>query len=301
MEDTTITEWADFLRAVAALLWPILVFVILWIFRRQIRQAIPRIKKGKLLGQEFELDKALDNLDATAKSAAEETPDIEVPIDTGSATTGQLQEIQEPVQEVLREIPRSPRGALMILASELEREIRQFLASSGWISQIGTTNMYMALQQLEQKGIIRSNLAGSVRQFIDVRNRVVHGHGATEDDVIRAIDSGLTILKTVLSLPHEKNVVYRPSVEVYSDPQGKSRREDIHAVVLQTTSPGGASTRLRVFPTTRTHFEEGKRVAWEWNPKLIVNESWFRHPDTGQIEHGWNSSMEFIGRHLDKL
>ena len=87
-------------------------------------------------------------------------------------------------------------------------------------------------------------------------------------------------------------------VEVYSDSEGENIRDGIKGVVLETTSTGATSKMLRVFPTTRTHFEKGKRVAWEWNAGMVVSESWYRHPDTGEVNYGWGSSMEFVGRHL---
>jgi hypothetical protein len=58
---------------------------------------------------------------------------------------------------------------------------------------------------------------------------------------------------------------------------------------------------LRVFPTTRTHFERGREVAWDWNRDRSWGPAWYRHPDSGDLQHAWDSSLEFIGRHLDDI
>jgi hypothetical protein len=50
------SAWADLLRAIAALLWPLLAFVILFLFRREIRDILRKVKRGKFFGQELELD-----------------------------------------------------------------------------------------------------------------------------------------------------------------------------------------------------------------------------------------------------
>lgn len=145
------------------------------------------------------------------------------------------------------------------------------------------------------------HLAESVRSFWDIRNRLVHGYAASQDDILRAIDSGLTILQAIKAIPHEIHSVYHPGVEVYSDSEGKNLREGVKGVVLETTGPEGLSRRLQVFPTTRTHFQKGKKVAWEWNSSRVFDESWYKHPDTGKVTYGWSASMEFVGRHLEDI
>jgi hypothetical protein len=60
-------------------------------------------------------------------------------------------------------------------------------------------------------------------------------------------------------------------------------------------------TTFRIFPTTRTHFQKGKRVAWEWNMAKVWPAAWYRDPDTGEIKEGWVSAAEFVGRHLDDV
>ena len=65
-------EAAELIKAIATLLWPILGFVALIIFRVQIAKAISRIKKGKFLGQEVELGEDSEKLRKSATEASEE-------------------------------------------------------------------------------------------------------------------------------------------------------------------------------------------------------------------------------------
>ena len=60
------SEISELLKALASLLWPIFAFVVLFLFRSQLGDAIGRFKKGKLLGQEVELNDSLANLQRSA-------------------------------------------------------------------------------------------------------------------------------------------------------------------------------------------------------------------------------------------
>jgi hypothetical protein len=294
-------DWAELIRSIAALLWPILAFVALCMFKQRIQEILGRLRRGKVLGQEIELEQSLRELHETAQAAESETAQVVEAPSTTAAAEEQKRDAWAVPERVLEEASRNPKVALILLASELEREVRQLLASMGFFGRARPGSLPESIRTLEERGALPRHLAESVRNFWAVRNRLVHGHEASEDDIVRAIDSGLTILRAIQAIPHEVNIVHHPGVEVYVDADGKHTRPDIKAVLLETTSPGGAAKSLRVFPTTRTHFQKGKRVSWEWNSDLVVGESWYRHPETGKVTYGWRSSMEFVGRHLEDL
>jgi hypothetical protein len=294
-------DWAELIRSIAFLLWPILASVVLFLLKHQIRDILGRLRRGKVLGQEIELEQSLRELDASAQAAASESPlFVQVP-DIGKTGDVQNRESDDLVRRVIEEASKNPKIALILLASELEREVRQLLASMGLLGTARSVSLFQYIRTLEERGALPNHLVGSVRNFWHLRSKLVHGHEASPDDIVRAIDSGLTILRTIRAIPHEVNVVYHPGVEVYGDAEGREVRPGIKAVVLQTTSPGGAKKTLRVHPTTRTHFQKGNRVAWEWNRDLVVGESWYRHPDTSEVAYGWTHSMEFVGRHLEDV
>jgi hypothetical protein len=62
------TEFAALLNAIATLLWPILAFVLLVMVRKELPDLLGRLRKGKFFGQEVELDKSLDKLQASVVS-----------------------------------------------------------------------------------------------------------------------------------------------------------------------------------------------------------------------------------------
>ena len=157
-----------------------------------------------------------------------------------------------------------------------------------------------ALDELQQYGF-PPNLLGSLKLFAEVRNKIVHGSAATDDDALRAIDSGLTILRALNALPNEINVVYHPGVQVFSDAGCTQPIPDVKGLILETTSPGGAMKSFRIYPTTRTNFQKGKQVAWEWNMQKVWPAAWYRDPDSHEIKQAWSQSAEFIGRHLDDV
>lgn len=295
------TEVADFIRSIATLLWPILGFFILWIFRPELQRILARLRAGKFLGQEIQLADSLDELNVSAQKAASETPHVINQPPAAEQAFPQYPPASGIVEHILSEASRDPKVALILLATEMEREVRHLLASMGNTGVAEGLTLRRSIDRLQKVGLLPVHLVQSVNSFWHLRNELVHGRHASRDDLIRAIDSGLVILRTIQAIPHEVNVVYHPGVEVYSLPDGRGIRPDIKAVVLETTSPGGAAKSLRAFPTTRTHFQKGKRVAWEWNRDLIVGESWYRHPDTDEITYGWTESMEFVGRSLEDV
>lgn len=284
----------DLIRALAALLWPILGFVILVVFRNQIRELFQRIKRGKILGQEFELDASLKELNVSAVAAAKEVGRLPP---AGSAED--IIEICEPEgeEEILNLAAASPKTALVALSRMVEGEARDVLASLGDLKGRTYVPLDEAIGEISDR--LPRHIPGSLNQFYAVRNRIVHGHGSTDDDVLSAIDSGITILRALRAIPREVNVVYHPGVPIYSDHEARSALPNVKGVILETTSPGGARKNRRIFPTTKDYFEKGQRVSWEWSFERKWGKAWYRDPDTSELKEAWHSSAEFIGRPLD--
>jgi hypothetical protein len=93
--------------------------------------------------------------------------------------------------------------------------------------------------------------------FYRVRNRVVHGHDANNDDVVRAIDSGIRLLRMMLTAPRTTAMVRRPDIPLYSDPEGNIAVERGSGIMVETRE--GSGVILRVFPTTRRYTNCPKR------------------------------------------
>src|SRR5687767_14135244 len=78
--------WSELITAVAALLWPLFAFVALFAFRSELRSLLARIKKGKVLGQEIELQESLAILEVQAQKAVSAATAVpELPTSSGDA------------------------------------------------------------------------------------------------------------------------------------------------------------------------------------------------------------------------
>lgn len=292
-------DYADLISAIASLLWPAFAFTALFVFKAQIANLIGRLRRGKLLGQEIELAESLENLEKSAVAVAQEVAALPAPEQT---STREVSNTDDPVKAVLHEAAKSPKTALILLATEIEREARQLLASVGQLKG----QRYMPLSQAmdvlgKQYGGLPSHVPSSLKLFWDVRNRIIHGGQAESEEILRAIDSGVTILKALQAFPREVNVVHHPGVTVYRDPLCQISWPDVRGVILETESPGGAQKSFRIFPTTKDHFRKGQRVAWEWSDQKSWGEAWYKVPETGETKIAWSSAMEFVGRPLDEV
>lgn len=296
------SEFSELLKAIASLLWPIFAFVALLIFKTQIADAISRIKKGKLLGQEIELSESLVKLQQKASELSVEVASLPVAEAATEGIEKQQQQSETVIRSIVHEAARSPKAALILLATEIEREARQVMASVGLLKGRRHVPFSQALAELDkQYGGLSGHVSNGIKHFWDIRNQLIHGEHADESNILSAIDSGVTILRALQALPRETNVVYHPGVKVYSDADCKNEIPNAKGVILETSSPSGAKTFFRIFPTTKTHFQKGKRVAWEWSNERTWADAWYRDPDTNQIKLAWNSAMEFVGRNLDEV
>ncbi len=293
------------MRGIAAVLWPALVMTIALVFRPELTDLLRRLRRGKLLGQEIELDKSLDELERGAEElASKPLPALQAADPKKTSPVGVMAgDHDSETTEILDLAARSPKAALMQLSATIEREARRLLAATGHAEALPRLGSLRAMVEvLERVTSLQRGTLDVVRNFAEVRNRIIHGHqGVPDDEVLRAIDAGLIILRAIATAPRERNVVYHPGVLLYADDRGTQEITDGRGVILETTSAGGAMKSLRIFPTTRTHFQRGREVAWEWSNQKSWGAAWYRHADTGDVEHAWDEALEFVGRHLDEI
>jgi hypothetical protein len=185
---------ANLIKAIAALLWPILCFAAVFLFKGEIRGLLHRLKKGKLFGQELELEASLNQLNASAVAAASEVselPSIEPGLEPKSVNP-------DAVRDILKLVATSPKAALVTLSAAIEKEARDVVAVRGHLKGRTHLGLRDAVAEISTTVGLPQHVTGSLQWFSDVRARIVHGHDATEDDVLRAVDSGITILKPEL-------------------------------------------------------------------------------------------------------
>ena len=290
----------DLIIALARLMWPIVTLALILVFRKDLTALFARVRKGKLLGHELELDPAIQEFQRSIREAQEEAPEPEVP---PQRLQQQVQELDRDTKEILDVAALDLELGIVKLATKLEREVRLLAASLGQLDSRRHVSLFQMFSLLVEKGYVPRHTADSLRSFWELRNRIVHGRGEESDkDVRRVLDIGLVLLKTIRAIPHVINVVAYPDVELFSDASCVTRIEDAVGVVLNTTSPGGADVNKLIYPTTmRGYYQKNKRVTWEWNLSKTWGTAWYVNPDTGEKEQAWGSSGEFVGRHIDDI
>jgi hypothetical protein len=290
-------DFAELLKGIAAVLWPLVLVIAIILFRREVSALLERLRKAKFLGGELELDESLDRLERTAEALEAEATPASRELESPSAKNP-----DDIFPRILEEAGRSPKVALMLLSAELEREVRELLASLGSEHRSRHLSLRMGLMELAKRTSLPQDTLRALNQFSEVRNLIIHGRGQVSDDeILRAIDSGLVILKSIRAIPHESHAVHHDNVDLYSDPECQQLRQDCKGIILKSLSAGGAITEYRIFPTTRDLYRKGMRVSWEWNGNLKWGDTWYRDPESHEIQHAWSSSIEFVGQDLDSL
>lgn len=293
-------EIATLLQAISALLWPVLTFVALLMFRSQISDIAKRLKKGKLLGQEIELSESLNKLSEAAEIITHEV--AELPIETKQIKSSEeLANEMDIVRKIIGEAGRSPKAALIMLAAEIEKFATEFLATTGNLRGRRTVSIRQAIQELHQSYGLPSHVPSSLEYFWEIRNRLIHKGEGGEEEILRAIDSGISILKALQSMPREINIVFEADVPIYYDPELKNIIPNVKGVILETYSTSGVSKSYSIFPTTRNYTKKGKEVSWEWNMELVTGEAWYFDKISNENKQAWSSAAEFVGRYLEEL
>lgn len=277
-----------FLNAVASLAWPAFAFVAFFYLKDEIKNLIGRLRRGKILGQEIELDDQLDNLKIAVDSVKQ--------IASNDPARNDAQQSAAEKDQILGKALASPLETFLRISSELELAINNVLARSGWADSAQKLSVAQAFARLPRNWVA-DDIAKSIRQFTEIRNRIVHEHHqVTEAEILRAIDIGLDLITIVKSYPIEENRV-REMVAIFEDSSCKKAISGTKGLRLDTRHPN-LPNAVRIFPTTRTWYEPGQLVSWEWNSEMRYGPAWFINSETGEIEQAWHSSTEFVGRPL---
>lgn len=290
----------DLLRVIAQLLWPLTILLLLILFRGDIHRLAVRLRRGKFLGQEIELEKETQKVDEKVEAA--ERAEQEKPVINPWDKPAQLLEMKlenERVQAFLEQAAQDKMLALLRIWIELEQELRKIVATTGLRQFVTRPAVSEYVRILAERNLISSETADSLLTFYNLRNRLVHGHlreAYRDGELISLIDSGLRLLEILRLIPRETYTVHR-LVPFFSDPSATKQVTDALAVILDV-SAGDGKRQHRIFPTTRS-YSEGQTLSWEWNLGKIWGPAWYRDPDTAEVKHAWSSSAEFVGRPLE--
>jgi hypothetical protein len=301
--EKTFNEIIQLITAIARLLWPVVIIMIVMMFRRDIRTLASRLRKGKFLGQELELAEQTQQLEqhvAAAERAQAPTPLID-PAKDRNTQLSELRIADDKVRRFLEEAASDKLLALVRIWTEIEQELRAIVAAYGFLQFIRGPNVTQYVRVLVQKKVISKETADSIERFYELRNRLLHGNlreGYWEPGLVALIDSALRLLDILKSIPRETYTVLF-LVPFFSDNLATQEVEGAHAVLLDASSQEG-NHRSVAYPTTK-EYEIGQVVSWEWNLKKVWGSAWYREPQTGAIKHGWDSAAEFVGRPLETI
>ena len=283
---------ADLIRAIATLIWPLGVISLIVVFRTELRALTRRLRRLSLFGQQVELGEALNTLETQAQAA--------VAIEGDRSGSGERDESDEAgTADILRLAATSPRVALIALNERLERSLRRLLASAGWASdaQIRRASLAQLIDLVPPQALPQRD---AFIVFDRVRNSMIHGgESVDERDILRAIDSGLTLMESLRSFPIETHIVV--AVEpLFTDAQCTQESARGRAVVLEIRVPEGISLlRREVWPTSKPHYKPGMEVGSEWDTDASHGwtEVWVRDPESGSPRR-IPGTLDFIGRDL---
>ncbi len=289
----------ELIVALSKLLWSVLPFIFIWIFRNEISKLLTRVKKGKVFGQEFEFEPRVNDFQGTVKESELETPGKAIDIESFEEKD---QILDTDIKEVLRAAEINPEIGIMRLSSLFEKDIRIIANSLGDFSTNRKMSARKHLQLLVDKNRLPKHTNESLKIFWDLRNRIVHGHGEQDThNVLRVLDIGLNLLRTIRSIPHDIYEVYHPGVDIFEDEECTKKHEGVKGLILEGKSSGGETYKC-IFPTTKTsYYKKGKRVTWEWDLSNVWNKTWYINPDTDKKTSAWGSAGEFIGRHVEDI
>lgn len=297
----------EFFRSLAQFLWPIVILVIVKIFRPDISALMSRIRKGKLFGQELELDPAFQKFRDTVEEAGQEivvSPVTEPPEEPKEEEIEtEKEDLDKDVSEIFEAAKINPELGIMRLSSIIEKDLRVL---AGTLDQLGPRPKVPPTQLMKNlvgKGYLPKHTNESLRMFWDLRNRIVHGRPTPDPRKILAfLDTGLSLLSAIRSIPHEINRVYYPDVDLFADSECQKRRKDVTGLILETIPPNREKVFKRIFPTKKfRYYERGKLVTWEWDLSMVWQETWYIDPDTEEKKIGWDQAAQFIGRHIDEV
>ena len=88
-------------------------------------------------------------------------------------------------------------------------------------------------------------------------------------------------------------------IPFYSDSECTQEVVAARIAILDALDPDDELKELDVVPSLN-RYEPGQLVRWTLDNKNLWEESWYKNPETGQIERAWTIHVEFIGQVLSR-
>jgi len=203
-------------------------------------------------------------------------------------------------EKTLELVVQSPAAAMMLLWSEVDRQLRLILAAVGKLESYKGQSPGEALDLIAQVVFIPTEIRSTIDSFWRLRNMAVHGESLSSTSAVRAVDYGFRIVRMLQNIARPSLIVVT-TVPVFSDPECNRKRQGIKGVIVDHFDTKGGYLR-RVFPT-RKDYSSGQSLSWEWEVNgPSFEESWYRDPESGQVKPAWRGNFsEFTGRPLEDI
>lgn len=239
MHPPTWSEGSDLVRAIAELLravqWPLVTLIVAYFFRGDIQKLLSRVRRGSLFGAEVELERALDMLaEGAGEAGQQQMLELPAPQPTRPELAAAERRAEDELdaariesemakeRDILRTASVSPRAALMLLSSEIEAALRRLAREDEVEERMPRDTRFLTVGQITRDlttaGAINERTEENIDNLWKVRGLVVHEGQGEDDDVLRAIDSGLTILRTLNRLEPSDAPEAAPNVEPVARP-----------------------------------------------------------------------------------
>jgi hypothetical protein len=293
MPDTTSSSKTTFelvnqlIVAISQLLWPILVLIVIFIFRKELSSILSRLKKGKILGQELELEKEMNEFKIAADKVSETVVQESTQYEPGNTKV---------IENIFTKSSADPKVGILLLSLEIEKEVNKLIASIGILKEVPIRTMAEAFKHLEQRRYVAGSVVESLRLFWALRDKIIHGrYTESKDQLIRFIDIGTNLLTTLKSIPRQKLFVKKMNIELFSDANCLIKRPEVVGVILEEVNGITNVKSYKIVPTKNKHYTIGEELSSEYNNNTW-NDTWYKDTDTNQIKLAWSGTLEFTGR-----
>jgi hypothetical protein len=292
----------DLISALVKLAFPLIILIIVLIFKKEISGILKRIKKGKILGQEIELSEEIDKL---GENIVQESKNLPFSIDSKMKMLSTKEEVKlnEEAVVIIKGAEEKPIEAVELAKNQVEKELINLIATYGLIKYFEKGfNFFKAVALLQNRGVISSSTAISLRNYYELRNKITHDPSeANKDEIIRFVDLGIVLAGAISAIPRETYEVYEPNVEIFKDAKCSVKYAGVWGILLKVISPGGKIENFRIYPTTRKDYKKGQVLSWEWDLSKTWGEAWYKEPGTDNIKTAWTEAGEFVGRPLEAV
>ena len=172
------TDWVELVTSLtSSLAWPVVVVILMFMFRKELKRFIEKLNKIKFPGFEGEVTQRLDEADDKANLAF---------IGGGDGVDSNVD------AQSLKNIP--PIANIMMEWIGIEKKIRRIAIKNDYTTR-DRVSIGRSIERMVEGGLISRETGDVIRDLYSIRSRVSHGAEATEADAVRFIDLSKKIQK----------------------------------------------------------------------------------------------------------